>query len=116
MKGFIMPGKKYPIITADNRKTKPWKQEIAGAANKAMGELAPTFGPVQIHCDFYFARPKSLNKSILQKTTRPDVDKLIRAVLDALTGIVYADDSQVTAVSAAKLFDPKPRVQIEVIA
>ena len=69
---------------------------------------------MQIHCDFYFARPKSLNKSILQKTTRPDVDKLIRAVLDALTGIVYADDSQVTAVSAAKLFDPKPRVEIRI--
>ncbi len=33
-----------------------------------------------------------------------DIDKLARAVLDALTGVVYADDSQVVSVVAAKRY------------
>jgi crossover junction endodeoxyribonuclease RusA len=114
MKGFIMPDKKYPIITADNRKTKPWRNQIALAATKAMQGHSPTFAPVHVHCYFCFVRPKTLNKSITQKTTRPDVDKLLRAVLDALTGIVYVDDSQVTAILGTKEFGPEPGVVIEV--
>ena len=33
----------------------------------------------------------------------PDIDKLCRAVLDALTGVMYADDRQVVALSARKV-------------
>jgi Holliday junction resolvase RusA-like endonuclease len=34
--------------------------------------------------------------------TRPDIDKLLRAVLDALTGLVFVDDGQVVTVNMAK--------------
>jgi len=37
-------------------------------------------------------------------TRRPDLDKLERAVWDALTGVVYLDDSQITDSSARKRF------------
>jgi Holliday junction resolvase RusA-like endonuclease len=32
----------------------------------------------------------------------PDLDKLVRAVLDALTGIAYLDDKQVVAINARR--------------
>jgi Holliday junction resolvase RusA-like endonuclease len=35
---------------------------------------------------------------------RPDVDKWLRQVLDALTGAVYRDDGQVVTVAASKVF------------
>jgi hypothetical protein len=35
---------------------------------------------------------------------RPDLDKLVRAVLDALTGPVLADDGQVVLLSAGKFY------------
>lgn len=35
---------------------------------------------------------------------RPDVDKLLRAVLDALTGTVYDDDSQVQLLNSTKKY------------
>jgi crossover junction endodeoxyribonuclease RusA len=34
----------------------------------------------------------------------PDIDKVCRAVLDALTGILYRDDAQVVALSAVKTY------------
>jgi Holliday junction resolvase RusA-like endonuclease len=36
------------------------------------------------------------------KVTKPDVDKIARCVLDALTGVVYGDDAQVAALDIRK--------------
>ena len=38
----------------------------------------------------------------------PDLDKLCRSVLDALTGIVFADDAQVISLYAAKVYAEEP--------
>jgi Holliday junction resolvase RusA-like endonuclease len=43
---------------------------------------------------------------------RPDLDKLVRAVLDALTGVCYLDDSQVTRIEAEKNFDPVTVIEV----
>ena len=39
-----------------------------------------------------------------EPTTPPDIDKLIRAGLDALTAVAYRDDAQVTFVRAWKRY------------
>jgi crossover junction endodeoxyribonuclease RusA len=36
--------------------------------------------------------------------SRPDIDKLARAVLDALTGVAFRDDSQVAKLDLLKLW------------
>ena len=117
MRAFNIPGGKFPVVTSDNKKTKPWKQEIAGAADDAMQKAKLTVFagvPVRVSVDFYFDRPKSLKKAIVAKVTKPDLDKLIRAVLDALTGTVFKDDAQVARISVSKAFDQRPRAEISV--
>jgi crossover junction endodeoxyribonuclease RusA len=117
MKGFLPKGWTRPIITSDSKKTKPWKQEIAGAAASAMTKRKldqVSDGPVLVELAFYFDRPKSLKKTILHKVTKPDVDKLARAVLDALTGPVFKDDSQVVSLRITKGFDATPRAEITI--
>ena len=42
------------------------------------------------------------NSSPVHHLQKPDTDKLIRAILDALTGIIYKDDSQVDAIHVTK--------------
>ena len=37
---------------------------------------------------------------------RRDIDNMLKLVLDALNGVAWADDSQVTEVSASKAYDP----------
>ena len=115
-RAFIPKGWKRPIITADNKRTKPWKQEVAGAALVAMEkDLLSCAGknvPFGLLLTFKFQKPKSVKKSVTRKTTKPDLDKLIRSILDALTGIVFEDDSQVVTVQARKTFDEPPGVKI----
>src|SRR5882724_2709257 len=113
LKAFVPKGWKRPILTSDNKKTKPWRQEIGQMCLECLkGESAAGRGvPMRLLVAFYFSRPKSV-KSLAEKTTKPDLDKLVRAVLDALTGIAYEDDSQVTEIMASKQYGYPARAEI----
>ena len=79
-------------------------------------DMLPTFhGGVVLTVEFLFKRPASHynSRGLLKDDTyakpapfwvekKPDLDKLIRAVGDALTGFAYADDAEVVAVHAHK--------------
>src|SRR6516164_8960711 len=114
MRAFLPKGHTRPIVTGDNAKTKPWRQEVATTAMLFMGSNAIWEGPVWIHLDFFFERPKSLKKSAQRKITKPDVDKLCRGVLDALTGIIYKDDSQIVSCMASKHFGSPARCEVQI--
>ena len=44
---------------------------------------------------------------------KPDIDNVIKIVLDGLNGAAFVDDSQVHMVSAEKAYGDEPRVEIE---
>lgn len=113
-RAFIPKGWNRPIITADNAKTKPWRQEIAGVvlAEMERNGFQMIAGAVRVEARFFFERPKSVKKG--HKTTKPDIDKLMRSLFDALTGHVFKDDSQVTICSACKEFGSPARCEVEV--
>ena len=122
LKAFTPKGWTRPILTSDNKRTKPWRQEVKQMAMEAMAQIVPRIGryekplPIGIECRFYFQRPKSTKKAIVDKVTKPDIDKLARAILDALTGIVFEDDSQVTTLVCWKGFgDPRVVIQVDVL-
>jgi len=56
--------------------------------------------------DFVFYRPskvaKKLGTGTLPKTTKPDLDNLVKGVLDSLNGLAYHDDSQVSELHITK--------------
>lgn len=116
-RAFLPKGWKRPIITAANSKTKPWRQEIAGCALAEMERLGLSkigrkIG-VKVSAYFSFPRPQSLPKRVCDKTSKPDLDKLVRALLDAMTGVVFEDDSQVVMFAAKKGFgNPGLRVKV----
>lgn len=118
MKAFMPKGARFPIVTHDNSKTKPWTEAVKWAAINALGssrEIPFKDGPVSIHVAFYFAKPVSLPKKVRHHTKRPDVDKLLRCCLDALKGIVWTDDSQVNEIRATKQYtEDMPRAEIMV--
>lgn len=115
-RAFFRPGMKRPVITSDNPKNKPWRQELSGTAQHEMGELALIERPhaVRVEAFFYFDKPKSTPRAVNHKTTKPDLDKLARSLLDGLTGIVFEDDSQVTQCWVSKFFGSPARAEIRV--
>lgn len=92
-----------------------WTDAVRAAALRSLGLLeaedaTPTTGPVYLRLRFRFRRPASHYTARGQLTARapryhvqrPDRDKLERAVADALTGIVWRDDSQIIDGRASK--------------
>ena len=66
---------------------------------------------------FIFVKPKSTPKKVRLNTKRPDLDKLIRAVLDGITDVLIPDDAQVISITAGKEYaerDEPPGLQIAV--
>ena len=80
----------------------PWMAAVREAARRAANEKLLD-GPLRVHIEFSFVRPKSVSpRKRPQHTVRPDLDKLVRAVLDACTGVVWRDDAQVVELCARK--------------
>ena len=75
---------------------KDWKGLVAAAAREAWGDRPVEMGPVHLHVEFIFLRPKSVSvKKRPKHTVKPDLDNLIKSVQDALNGLVWRDDAQV---------------------
>jgi crossover junction endodeoxyribonuclease RusA len=115
-------------VREDNPNTRPWRTEVAHEADIAMQQTGAKIisGPARLEVTFYFARPKGhygtgKNADVLKAsapehhTSKPDVDKLIRAIGDSLSGRVIRDDSYFAEIVARKRYGV-PRAVITVSA
>lgn len=119
MRAFTPKGWKRPILTTTNKELKPWRQEVAACAERAMRELdikgcIDSEVPIRVEACFYFTRPKSTKKDTRHKLTKPDIDKLARALLDSMCGTVYGDDSQVSQLWVSKFLDSSAKTWVRV--
>lgn len=124
MRALNIKGMKFPIVTDSNKSVKSWQQLIAEGASRALQALPAsergllTEG-VRLTVEFFLPRPKALMRRgvLVAHLKKPDTSKLIRAVEDALTEVVYLDDSQVVELLATKQYanvDDHPHVKISV--
>ena len=117
-RAFMVAGK--PLLTSDNAKMLPWRQEVGWCALRALAESnaeQPWAGkhvPVRVTYHFYFAKPPSVPKRRLWPVVKPDWDKIARATGDALTGILYHDDAQVVQGTVIKAYGLPERTEITV--
>lgn len=105
MRGFSAVGSTRVSMTSDNKGTADWRGDVKTFAFREMAGKAMLVGvPVFVHAYFVLKRPASTPKRAPTPPAikKPDCDKLLRAIFDAMTGIVYADDSQVTEEFADK--------------
>lgn len=88
-----------------------WRSAVAIAAQKAGAK--PSIKPISVTAVFIMRRPKTVTRS--EPTVPPDLDKLVRAILDGLTAVAYQDDSQVTEIHTAKIYGEQPGVEIRIV-
>ena len=98
------------IVHVSGPALKAWRDKIAWTA-LSVGFRA-TDEPVRLTLAFTLARPKTVTREF--PTVVPDLDKFVRSVGDALTGVVFRDDSQVVDIIASKRYGAIPGVEIEI--
>lgn len=97
-------------------RTYEWRRLVTATMRHALEDAAPLTGPIVMHVVFELPRPAGhsgtgKNAGVLRSsapcwpTTAPDLDKLLRAIGDALTDAgAWRDDAQVVEIRARKQY------------
>ena len=120
---FIIPGKPIgkgrPRFTKSGHcwtpsKTVMYEQGIKQAYWMKYGpKMYASDKALAVEIVLYYPRPKSMGKhkrlmaqkGMLRPTVKPDVDNVIKAILDALNGVAFEDDRQIVQVTCEKWYD-----------
>lgn len=101
-RGFISGGK-VRLVESAGDSHKAWRHAVADEANRTWAGQPPIVDPVEIAITFHLPRPKTAAKRAVWAAKRPDLDKLIRSTLDALSDAgVLTDDALVVRLIAVK--------------
>ncbi|ADF42492.1 RusA-like Holliday junction resolvase [Synechococcus phage S-CBS3] len=105
------------VMLESSDRVRPWRQDVRFAALEERPSNWDMATPMRLDLVFWFPRPAShygtRNGISYLKANAPiepvsarigDIDKLQRAVFDALTGVAYLDDRQVVEVEARKAY------------
>lgn len=116
MRAFVVKGR--AVLTSANPELKTWHQSVDAAMRaEGYGSRSTLSGPVRVQLNFYLQKPKKPKHA--KHITKPDIDKLVRATLDPLTGVLFHDDSQVMALWATKEYAGEQgcgaRVRVETV-
>lgn len=118
---FTVPGlhgKDRPRMTKGGhvytaKATEDFEDKVQWHFRRAVhGPIVPLEGPVSVTIKAYHPTPKSAPKrtilqmlaAILRPLVKPDIDNVIKLVLDALNGLGYKDDKQVVELHAYKFY------------
>lgn len=119
-RNYYKPGKPQ-IILYDPINVKRFKQ-LLGYYVREHYAGEPLVGPLRVTITFYreIQKSDSLKKQqakdagLIRPTHKPDVDNYVKSSLDALNGVLWADDSEIVEFAAGKYYSKHPHIEIEV--
>ena len=119
-------GKGRPRVTKNgtytDSETKAYEDKIVVYYRKAFGGFRwPEGAYIRVKVIAHYPIPKKATKNALAAmqaggifpTRKPDIDNVLKIVLDALNGVAYKDDSRVVCVEAQKVYSHTPKIVIE---
>ena len=110
------------VQTYTPEKTKTYETEVAMMAKAAMGASKALEGALEAFIYVTYAVPTSYSKkrseaclSGLEKhTKKPDLDNVVKSVVDGMDKIVFLNDSQITSIHATKVYGEIAKVEVMV--
>ena len=110
------------LAMATPSRTKAYEETVAVLAANAMRGRPPLDGPLAVTIVARFAIAKSWSNKRKQRaaagaelpTRDPDIDNIVKSILDGCEGIVFLNDNQVVRLAADKRFDQQPGVDVRV--
>lgn len=125
---FVVPGKPQGKarprfdsrrkVTYTPQKTKDYEELVRSSFIMSCKGSAPLEGAIRARIIAFYPIPKSATKSVrkamadgkIYPTVKPDLDNIIKAVLDALNGYAYKDDAAIVDIKVKKRYSEKPKV------
>lgn len=79
-------------------------------------------GEISVKITAYFKPNKSTSKKLKEEliknnigyTHKPDCDNIAKIILDALNGLAFKDDNQITELFITKLYGEEDKVEVEI--
>lgn len=114
------------IVTPASKYQKPWQEAVKWSfLQSEYAKMIPLTEPLAVDITFILPRSKShfgtgKNAGKLKisapmyPATRPDIEKLARSTNDALTGLVWKDDSQIVSLILQKIYGDRSGARIEI--
>lgn len=102
--------------------TKAYEQKIVAYYRKALGAFSwPQGATVAVEVTAVYPIPKRATKAALAlmqsgkllPTRKPDIDNVLKIVLDALNGVAWKDDSCVVELIGRKVYGSEPGIAVE---
>lgn len=125
---FTISGKPYgkgrPRFTRNGHVYTPQKtaeyEELVRLFYRQTAHGTTLNAPIEATIFAQFAPPKSDSKAVraqklsgeILPTIKPDCDNIAKTILDALNGIAYKDDSQITELHVYKLYGAEAKVTV----
>jgi Holliday junction resolvase RusA-like endonuclease len=100
--------------------TREYEQLIVSEWEIQHGKATPIENPIAVRVMFYMPIPKATSNKARERMAaglevpvkKPDIDNLLKAVLDALNGKAYQDDNQIVDILAEKRYSDEPRTEV----
>ena len=110
---------KFPVAYTPE-KTKTYETEVGMMAKAAMGASEVLEGALEAFIYVTFPVPPSYSKKrteaclsdVEKHTKRPDLDNVIKCVIDGMDKIVFLNDSQITSIHSTKVYGEIPKVEV----
>lgn len=99
-------GKPVTRLIPMDKKERPWRDHVRDTILSHKHPTIPPNSYIKIETTFYLPRPKTIPPHKRKHpTVKPDIDKLQRALYDAITEThIWHDDRQITDVTSHKRY------------
>lgn len=103
-KAYVRGGR--AVVVEQSAKVAPWRNSVSAAAVQVRQEQPTQFiDAVAVRIVFFMPRPVSVPKGRMYPSVKPDLDKLVRSTLDALSDAgVWTGDQLVVQLHASKRY------------
>lgn len=118
----VVRTKRGRTIAFTPAKTARYEEQILRFAAASWGARPRVQGPVFVDVSaampvprsWKLARREAACDGFISHTSRPDLDNIIKGALDAISGLVFTNDTQVVSIKADKFYAAEPSLRISV--
>jgi crossover junction endodeoxyribonuclease RusA len=87
---FVVIGKPISYQTKERKRLQAWREEVRQVAEACWGNKPPIGDSIKVVITHYYDTPYGEESAV------PDSDNIVKPIRDALNGVIYVDDYQIT--------------------